>query len=247
MAEGCHTLEATTVVPSKTLPSHTSMLTGEPPERHGVLWNTAFEDEPGTLSIPTVFSVARSRGYATAAFFSKSKFSHLQRPGTLDYSQSPRGWFGKWSADKTTRDVEAYLSSARPNLLFVHIADPDLAGHSHGWMSEDYGAAVLRADAAVARIQQAATAAYGRDAFTLIVTADHGGQDNDHGSDHELDVHIPWIAWGRGVQPGVLPPTTVRTIDTAPTVLYLLGVESPTVWTSRPLTAAFSPNLRTSQ
>lgn len=247
IADGSHTLRAMTVVPSKTLPSHTSMLTGEPPERHGVLWNTAFEDRPGTLEIPTVFSVARKSGYTTAAFFSKAKFSHLQRPGTLDYSQSPRGWFGRWTADRTTRDVEDYLQHSRPNLLFVHLPDPDVAGHSAGWMSSAYGRAVKRADDAVARIRRAADTAYGAGAYTLIVTADHGGQDKDHGSDHELDVHIPWIAWGRGVQRGVLPPDTVRTIDTASTVLYLLGVDSPTAWAARPLTAAFAATLRTAQ
>ena len=38
--EGSYTLSGRTIDPSKTLPSHTSMLTGQPPERHGVLWNT---------------------------------------------------------------------------------------------------------------------------------------------------------------------------------------------------------------
>ena len=51
--EGSYTLSARTILPSKTLPSHTSMLTGEPPDRHGVLWNTAIEDAPGTIEIPT--------------------------------------------------------------------------------------------------------------------------------------------------------------------------------------------------
>jgi predicted AlkP superfamily pyrophosphatase or phosphodiesterase len=240
IAEGSYTLSARTILPSKTLPSHTSMLTGEPPERHGVLWNTAFSDQPGTLEIPTVFSIAREAGYRTAAFFSKAKFSHLQKPGSLDYSQAPGGWFGRWSADKTIRDVEKYLASERPNLLFVHLPDPDVAGHRNGWMSASYGEAVLRADAAVARLLTAANASFGEGAYTLIVTADHGGQDKDHGSDHELDVHIPWIAWGQVVHPGVLPPDSVDTIDTASTALYLLGVDRPTVWVSKPVASAFT-------
>ena len=244
--EGSHTLTALTVLPSKTLPAHTSMLTGEAPERHGVSWNTAFEDRPGTLEIPTVFSLARDRGYRTAAFFSKAKFSHLQRPGTLDYSQAPGGWFGRWTADRTTRDVEKYLESDRPNLLFIHLPDPDVAGHSNGWMSAGYGRAVERADAAVARIIRAADAAYG-DGYTLIVTADHGGQEKDHGSDDHLDVEIPWIAWGRAVQPGILPPRTVRTVDTASTVLYLLGVDNPPRWDAKPVVAAFTTLIRATQ
>src|SRR5690606_2750369 len=113
------------ILPSKTLPSHTSMLTGEPPDQHGILWNNAVNDRPGTITIPTVFSEARRRGYRTAAFFSKAKFSHLQVPGSLDYSQAPGGWWGRWSSDDTMDDVEEYLAKASPNLLFVHFTDPD--------------------------------------------------------------------------------------------------------------------------
>jgi arylsulfatase A-like enzyme len=241
MKEGSYTLSARTILPSKTLPSHTSMLTGEPPDRHGVLWNTAVEDAPGTLEIPTVFSVARQRGYSTAAFFSKSKFSHLQRPGTLDYSQAPGGWFGRWSATQTLRDVEKHLATAKPNLLFVHLSDPDVAGHADGWMSARYAQGVLQADAAVARLLKAADVAYGPGLYTIIVTADHGGQGKDHGSDHILDVTIPWIAWGQGVVPGELGGKTVQTMDTASTLLFLLGVDTPSGWVGSPVKAAFTP------
>lgn len=238
--EGSYTLSAQTILPSKTLPSHTSMLTGEPPDRHGVLWNTAVEDAPGTLEIPTVFGVARARGYATAAFFSKSKFSHLQVPGTLDYSQAPGGWFGRWSAAHTLRDVEKHLQTSKPNLLFVHLSDPDIAGHANGWMSPQYGRGVAQADEALRRLLKVADATYGPGGYTIIVTADHGGQDKDHGSDNPLDVTIPWIAWGRGVAPGELAPRTVRTMDTASTVLYVLGVDRPVGWMGSPVLAAFS-------
>lgn len=237
--EGSYTLAARTILPSKTLPSHTSMLTGEPPDRHGVLWNTAFEDAPGTLEIPTIFGVARDRGYATAAFFSKSKFSHLQRPGTLDYSQAPGGWFGRWTGARTMTDVERHLATSKPNLLFVHLSDPDVAGHAAGWMSARYGLGVLAADAAVARLLKAADSAYGAGHYTLIVTADHGGQGKDHGTDHTLDVTIPWIAWGKSVIPGELASTSIRTMDTASTVLYLMGVAAPAGWMGLPVREAF--------
>ena len=241
ITEGSYTLSAQTIMPSKTLPSHTSMLTGEPPERHGVLWNNAVNDAPGTLEIPTVFSEARSRGYSTAAFFSKAKFSHLQRPGTLDYSQAPGGWWGKWLADRTMGDVEKYMATHAPNLLFVHLPDPDSAGHGHGWMSADYGRAVLKADAAVGRLLVAADRAYGAGHYTLIVTADHGGHDRDHGSNDPQDVTIPWIAWGQGVMPGAINSDEgIDTFDTAATVLYLLGIERPSAWAGSPILPAFA-------
>src|SRR3954463_8364501 len=39
-AEGAHSWSAYTIVPSLTLPSHTSMLTGVGPQVHQILWNS---------------------------------------------------------------------------------------------------------------------------------------------------------------------------------------------------------------
>lgn len=239
MREGCYTLAASTIHPSKTLPSHTSMLTGEPPEEHQVLWNTPLSAERDRIEMPNIFSAARAGGYSTAAFFSKSKFQPLQREGTLDYSQAPGGWFGRWSSARTVTDVAAYLETARPNLLFVHLTDPDAAGHGAGWMGAKYGRAVLKADAAVDRLLRSANAAFGAGNYSVIVTADHGGHDTGHGSDDPRDVTIPWIAWGRGVRPGSLEPGTVVTMDTASTVVWLLGLPEPADWAGTPRVEAF--------
>jgi predicted AlkP superfamily pyrophosphatase or phosphodiesterase len=242
MMEGSYSLAASTIMPSKTLPSHTSMLTGEPPERHGVFWNNTPAAHFDTIEVPTIFSVARSRGYRTAAFFSKSKFNTLQRPGTLDYSQAPGGWFGRWSSDRTVGDVERHLASARPNILFVHVSDPDYAGHEFEWMSAEYRRAVTAADGALARVLSAAERAYGAGNYSVIVTADHGGHGHDHGTDDPRDVTIPWIVWGRGVRPGgELAGSSIRTMDTASTVLWLLGLPEPTDWIGTPVLAAFQP------
>ena len=241
MREGSYTLSASTINPSKTLPSHTSMLTGQPPERHGVLWNHAASAEATAVDMPNIFSVARAHGYSTAAFFSKAKFQPLQVAGTLDYSQAPGGWFGRWSSERTVTDVATYLQNAQPNLLFVHLTDPDTAGHRAGWMTADYGRAVLAADNAVSQLLELAGRAYGPGNFSLIVTADHGGHGTGHGSDDPRDVNIPWIAWGRGVKPGILTQPTVRTMDTAATVLWLLSATGPADWTGRPVLAAYDP------
>lgn len=211
MQEGSYTLTASTIMPSRTLPSHTSMLSGEPPEEHGVLWNEAFGAQGRTIAIPTVFSAARAAGYATAAFFSKPKLRYLQAPGTLDYSQAPGGFWGRWSNERTAQDVEAHLATARPNFLFVHLSDPDRTGHSDGWMSEAYGRAVTAADAAVARILDAADQAYGPQNYTVIITSDHGGHGRGHGTADPRDTTIPWIAWGHGVKAGYLVHSSVRT------------------------------------
>ena len=236
--EGSHTLAATTISPSKTLPSHTSMLTGEGPEEHGITWNTNETLTHATVAIPTVFAVARAKGLRTAAFFSKGKFNHLEVPGSLDYTQAPEG-DGRWSAKRTVGDVERYLAKERPNLLFVHLGEPDYAGHLFGWMSWFYGRAVRQADDGVGRLLAAADRAYGKGGYTVILTADHGGHGRTHGSAMREDVTIPWIAWGEGVRASTEVGGAVRTMDTAGTALWLLGVDAPEGWAGTAVKEAF--------
>jgi arylsulfatase A-like enzyme len=137
--------------------------------------------------------------------------------------------------------VRAYLQTERPNLLFVHLPDPDAAGHASGWMSSAYGQAVQAADAALGQLVAVVDAAYGAGNYSLLVTADHGGHAYGHGTNDPQDVTIPWIAWGRGVHTGLLKDASIRTFDTAPTVLWLLGVEEPDDWDGSPIVNAFQP------
>lgn len=238
MREGAYTLEARTISPSKTLPSHTSMLTGVGPAKHGITWNDDRTGETGRVGVPTVFDLADSAGLDPAAFFGKAKFRHLVGAGNRGFwATAPRG-SEVLLAPRMVEDVERYLKYRGPELLFVHVSDPDIAGHTTGWMSAPYRAAVRRADVAVGRILRSARARYGDD-FVLIVTADHGGHARTHGSDDAVDRNIPWIAWGRGIVPGRITGA-VTTYDTAATVLWLLGVPRPDAWDGRPVTGAFA-------
>lgn len=238
MREGSYTLNAKTIMPSRTLPSHTSMLTGEEPDQHGITWNRNELDEHGHdhPGVPTVFAQARSQGFRTAAFFSKGKFNHLAVPNSLDHAEVPEG-NGKWKAARTVATMERYLAREQPNLLFVHLMEPDAAGHTFSWMSWPYGRAVRKADAAVGRILQAADRTFGEGRYTVIVTADHGGSGWDHGSSDPRDVTIPWIVWGEGVEAGGELADGVRTMDTAATALWLLGV--PEGGVGEPVRSAF--------
>ncbi|MGQ0560362.1 MAG: alkaline phosphatase family protein [Gemmatimonadota bacterium] len=239
--EGAYASTATTVFPSKTLPSHTSMITGVTPEIHGITWNSDKTGEFGYVEAATIFEIAKQHGFTAAGFFSKSKFHQLIQPGTLDYAQAPNG--ANWLATRTVADVRQYLRYERPNLLFVHIGEPDYAGHTIGWMSFAYGWAVKRADAAVRAVLEAADRAYGEGNYTVILTADHGGHGRDHGTDDLRDMSIPWIVWGRGVANQTIT-APVNTTDTAATVLYLLGIATPESWTGSAVATAFTATAR---
>ncbi|HET9425559.1 MAG TPA: alkaline phosphatase family protein [Gemmatimonadaceae bacterium] len=243
MRGGSFTLDAHTILPSKTLPSHTSMLTGVDVDQHGVTWNSDETASHGHVDVPTIFGLARTAGFQTAAFFSKPKFHHLEAKNTLDYVRSPKGGIldTKWSAERTVAEVKKYLgsTSAAPNLMFVHIGEPDYAGHVFGWMGFVYGQAVRQADAAVANVLAAADARFGAGNYSVILTADHGGHGRNHGSEDARDTTIPWIVWGKGVTRGATLGD-IRTMDTAATALWLLGVEMPDTFEGRAVAGAFT-------
>jgi predicted AlkP superfamily pyrophosphatase or phosphodiesterase len=239
MREGSYSLAATTIVPSRTLPSHTSMLTGADLEQHGVTWNREEMEIHGHVATPTIFAAAKQAGFHTAAFFSKSKFQHLAVPGTLDHVDVPHEWPYKRSADRTIDIAEQYLEANRPNLLFVHLGEPDFVGHLIGWMSVPYSWAVREADDELADLLETADRVFGAGNYTVLVTADHGGHGRDHGSADPRDVTIPWIAWGKGVAPGKVLSPGIRTMDTAATSLWLLGVELPKGSSGKPVQQAF--------
>jgi arylsulfatase A-like enzyme len=238
LAEGSGTLSAQTIFPSKTLPSHASMLTGVLPATHGITWNSDRTDELGVITVPTVFELANDAGYRTAAFFSKKKFNHLLREGSLDEVRVPR--FGLIPASRTVSEAIQYMRRERPNLLFVHIAEPDFMGHRMGWMSLAYRWGVREADAGVTALIEAAERTFGEGNFTLIVTADHGGHGDDHGTEEPLDTTIPWISYGQGIRSGHSVRGNVRTMDTAATVLRVLGVRIPAGWDGVPVAEALS-------
>lgn len=240
--EGRYSPAARTVLPSSTLPSHTSMLTGVDVDAHGVRWNADELAAHGYVGVPTVFALASRAGLRTAAFFSKSKFHQLEVPGTLHHTRSPKGGIRDrmWSGAHTARLVGEHLDSGAPlpDLLFVHIAEADVAGHLFGWMGRMYGGAVRQGDHALERVLAHADRRFGRGRYTVLLTSDHGGHGKSHGSADPRDVTIPWLAWGQGVSPGTLP-AGIRTMDTAATALWLLGVDIPAHWVGRPVAAAF--------
>lgn len=236
LADAAYTMDAQTVLPSRTLPAHTSMVTGVTPLVHGITWNDDRTRAFGAVGTPTIFDHARAAALTSAGFFAKPKFRHLIRDDAPDFASAPRGNEIR-SAARMVEDVERYLRFARPALLFVHLADADLAGHAFGWRSAPYRWAVRRADAAVARIIGAADRAYGVGGYTLIVTADHGGTRRDHGSAGRPDRAIPWLVWGHAARPGRIQGR-VYVEDTAPTVLALLGLPIPELMSGRVIAEA---------
>src|SRR5690625_4227003 len=119
--EGAHSWNAFTIVPSITLPSHTSMLTGVGIQAHQIDWNN-YQPDKGFVEVPTVFSLAKEKGFTTAMYVSKEKFKHLDVPGTVDKFVWPRP---KDNALEVAKAFAEDVAELKPNMCFIHFRDPD--------------------------------------------------------------------------------------------------------------------------
>jgi predicted AlkP superfamily pyrophosphatase or phosphodiesterase len=232
--KGAHTFEAQTIFPSLTLVSHTSMLTGVGPAKHKILWNDWQEDK-GLVTVPTVFDLAKRKGYVTAAFPGKEKFKHLNVPGTLDRFHIP-GYQSKLVAAEAAK----YIEEAKPNLCFIHFADGDGAGHSFGWGTPEQKAAFADTDDALAVVRDAIVKAGIENDSVIIMSADHGGHDRTHGTNSPEDMTIPWVTWGAGVKKDFRITAPVTTYDSAATALWLLDVPIPAEFDGKPVVSAYT-------
>jgi predicted AlkP superfamily pyrophosphatase or phosphodiesterase len=219
---------AQTVYPPHTLPSHASMLTGYPPSVHGLIFNN-FTPEKGFSRVPTVFSYARAAGLRTAMVVGKDKFNHLKLEGSLDSYE-----IGMGDDDIVNRAVVQLQAGA--DLLMVHLPDVDLCGHANQWMSPKYLQQVHEADQAVGRLRRALPPQ-----GTMIVTADHGGLGPTHGVDRASDMSIPWVIAGPEIRENVIVTRRVSTMDTAATVLSVLGLRLAGDAQGKPVFEAFRP------
>ncbi len=243
-AEGAHDWSAYTIVPSLTLPSHTSMLTGVGPQVHQILWND-YEPDKGLVKVPTIFSLAKQSGYVTAMFVGKEKFKHLLLPGTVDYFIWPQP---EDDAQAVAKAFASEVGKLKPNLCFIHFRDPDTEGHAHGSHSPEKMAALKDCDEALKTVKDAIADAGLTSTSVIILTADHGSHDiknkdgkmvGTHGSAESVDVNIPWIAWGCDVKKDFAITAPVVQYDTAATALWLLNIPLPESFWGRPVTSAF--------
>jgi len=252
--EGAHTWRAQTIIPSLTLPAHTSMLTGVRQDKHQITWNS-WSPTNGVVRVPTVFTAAHSVGFSTAMFVWKEKFRHLLQPGTVDVfnynrdasvevAKSESGGAnmkkeGNVSTQVVAAEAADYIVRHKPNLCFIHFADPDSIGHTFGWGSPEQIKAFADTDAALGVIHKAIRRARLEMDCVILISADHGGHGRGHSQGTLEDMTIPWIAWGKAVNRSYEITVPVNTCDTAATALWLLGIQPLAALDGVPVFSAF--------
>ena len=231
MDEGAYSLVAQTIFPSSTLPSHSSMLTGLCPDKHGVNWNDYIPNK-GYASGIDIFDLAHTAGLRTVMVVGKEKLRQVTEPESTDVFE----FINDRDLVIAARVVE--LIPQGFDLMLVHFPTPDWMGHKYGWLSPEQYSVLFRADEALQIILNALEGAGMRDDTLIIITADHGGHNTTHGSRRLEDMTIPWIIAGPGVKHMVLS-TDINTTDTAATVAWALGLPIQPDWDGRPVLEAF--------
>lgn len=247
MSRGSFSMWAQTTAVAITLPSHVSMLTGVRPRRHGIEWNDDLPlSKPVYPKVPSLFELVHNAGKSTAMVATKSKFSIMNKPGTIDWSWLPKD--EQVGDELGAENAIAILNQHGPDLMFVHLAEVDIIGHAKGWGTEDQLRAAERADGFVGTILDAYRAKGLLESTLVIISADHGGTAGSHGADDVNSRTIPWIIAGPGIRQNFdltrVADLQIRTEDTFATACEWLGADLPKKIDGRPVKAAFLPTTK---
>jgi hypothetical protein len=205
-----------------TLPNHVSMVTGRRVQGttetgHGWTSNsdpnagqTIHNAKGGGFYAESVFDVAHDNGLRTGMWAGKTKLSLIDTSydgtnGALDVVTPPDNGRDKidtyvYDANPTTL-VTNFISSMNTNpyhYSLVHLVNPDAAG---SWGSTNYNNAVKAVDGYVGQIfNMINNNATLRNKTSIILTADHGGEGNDHSINTAyLNYAIPFYVWSPDV------------------------------------------------
>jgi predicted AlkP superfamily pyrophosphatase or phosphodiesterase len=231
-ARGAWTLRARSVMPSITLPCHTSIFHSVRPERHGIFDN---EWKPMPQPVPGLVDLAKAAGLQTAFFFNWEQLRDLSRPGSLSFSYFRANDADMDGDELNASEIAPILARNSFDFAFVYFANVDMCGHANGWMSREYLAQAERTDKCLGMVLAVLPPN-----STVLVQADHGGHDKTHGTESPEDMTIPWIIAGPGIRQNHEIQSPVSLLDTAPTLASLLGVTPSPEWEGRCVSEVFA-------
>ena len=240
-AEGSSTVTMRNVMPTITMPNWTSLLSGSGPEQHGVLDNrwspdnvllpAVVKDQEGYY--PSIFKVVKDSDpeFVTGFYFDWKQLINPFNPNYLDhvFLADPDDYNTIYDAgEQFIRD-----NSRKDFFFFLYAGFTDNVGHRFGWMTPEYIDAIEAADIRIGQLFQVMEQeGIYEDCYILFIT-DHGGLDRHHGGNSPQEVIVPWALKGPGIKAGHVLEGTSNTIDTAPIILDILGLDAPESWIGR--------------
>ncbi len=172
-----------TVNPSSTLPAHASIVTGVPPEVHGITWNKERGVGP---KVKTIFELHPGK---SAFLGAKKKLSDAARGADISD-------FTLTDSKGVMNEAISLLSKGNISFMLISLPDIDRAGHKYGSGSREYIEAIEGEDALIGGLIEALNASYGLSNTVIIITSDHGMTGTAHGTKRRTDMEVPLILFG---------------------------------------------------
>ena len=214
---------ATTVYPSVTLPCHMSMHHGVSPTVHGVLDNSY---TPAEMLTDGIAETLAKVGKTCAYFYNWGPLGDVIDEGALVKHEYVAGETLGWaeSNEALARACKDYLAANDTDFTFLYLGHLDEMGHQYGWLSAEYNEALHSSLTLMLDLVDTLSEDY-----TVILTTDHGGHGNGHGSELAEDMTIPILLMGADFAKGTSKEGG-SILDVAPTVADLLGVLPVAEW-----------------
>lgn len=228
----------------QTLPSHTSILTGQLPFEHGVRDNIGFTVKPDQITMASLF---KSKGYGAGGFVS----AYVLRPETgigkgfdVYNADLPVGGLDRpiaqvtRPAPETARAAITWLNThVDPKVfMFVHFYEPHRPYEPPDRFKDldPYDGEIAAADESVGTIIAELRRRGWYDSATIALIADHGEGLGDHGEEehglflYEPTIHVPFIIKAPNQKSaGKRVAAPVQHIDLLPTFAATAGFAVP--------------------
>jgi arylsulfatase A-like enzyme/Flp pilus assembly protein TadD len=230
---------------SLTLPSHSSILTGLPPYRHGVHNNSTYRLPDHLTTLPEHL---QSIGYRTGAFigsvillaqYGLDQGFDLYDDQIVHYRQDQqRHAIVTRRAGETMRNAWEWIRrESQPFFSWIHLYDPHWPYEAPSPFLEAYAdvpyyGELAYVDFQIGRLVNQLKEAGIWENTLLIITGDHGESFGEHDEQthgffvYHSTTHVPLI-FSRPLNqvPGQRWSHTVESLDITPTILHMLGME----------------------
>lgn len=231
--QGSWTLKSRTVLPSSSAVNWASMLMGSVPTLHGYTeWGSVEPEIPSAVlssygKFPSIYTLIREQKpeAKTSVIYSWPGIINLLEKDIIDYVV-PTSDNDDLTAQRAAEVIKAY----KPMFTFIHIDEPDGAGHNIGHDTSAYYDALSHVDKLIGQILVSIDEAGIAEKTVVMIVSDHGGIDKGHGGKSLQEVEIPFIIKGPGIKINHEIQNVVVDFDYGTTITYILGIQAHQAW-----------------
>lgn len=237
MDKGTWAFHKRSVLPSSSALNWASLYMGAGPEQHGYnTWSSRKPDFPSdTLTNHGFFP---DLYYQTKQTYPNAKIGHFYEWDGLHFVVDTLSIDKEQQIDHHKGELTValtYFKTEQPLITSIIIDSPDHEGHTSGWLSPEYMAALKHLDDVVREIYTAVEQTGLLNETLFVITADHGGTDKEHGGFTMSELEAPVVFYGKGITPRGEIKETVSIMDITPTLAQILKLQRPHAWRGQPL------------